>query len=230
VFAVAVLAATGLLLLGTPAAAQEAGQVFVYQHSNFGGAYMRFDSNREVSDLRGLNTGALGTANWNDQISSIKVGKDRKIVCYADINYAGASITLYGSSCDTTGSYSSMPSGWNDRVSSFKILDNDKPQPGPEPSSEQACVYEHVNYCGAYIRVVISEIPDLRSYNTGASGTPNWNDRISSIRVGGNVKILVYGDINYGNYLGTLTGPSTVATLVPSGWNDKISSLKVVPK
>lgn len=98
-------------------------------------------------------------------------------------------------------------------------------------ASNQVFVYEDINYGGAYIRWDgIRDIPDLRSYNTGAQGTPNWNDRISSLKVGSDVKLIVYKDINYKGGSMTFTGPATISTLVSAGWNDKISSLRIVPK
>lgn len=98
-------------------------------------------------------------------------------------------------------------------------------------TSNQVFVYEHTNYGGNYIRWDgIRDIPDLRSYNTGAIGTPNWNDRISSLKVGSELKLIVYKDINYKGGSWTVTGPASISTLVSNGWNDKISSLRIVPK
>lgn len=222
---------TTLLLFGTvPSRAQEADQVYVYQHSNFGGAYIRFDRDQEISNLGSLNSGPQGSTNWNDQISSAKVGANKKIVLYEHINFGGASKTLNGLSCSASGSYPSMPGGWNDKVSSIKIMPNDQPQIGPAPGSNQVAIYEHANYCGAYIIFGITEQPDLRSYSTGAAGSPSWNDRISSARVGSNMKLIAYQDINYQGNSTTLSGPSNITDLSSSGWNRKISSLKVVPK
>ncbi len=98
-------------------------------------------------------------------------------------------------------------------------------------TSNQVFVYEDINYAGNYIRWDgIRDIPDLRSYNTGGLGTPNWNDRISSFKVGSELKLVVYKDINYKGGSWTVTGPATIKTLVSNGWNDKISSLRIVPK
>ena len=100
-----------------------------------------------------------------------------------------------------------------------------------QPTSNQVYVYEHINYGGAYIRFDgLKDIPDLRSYNTGAIGSPNWNDRISSLKVGSDVKLIVYKDINYKGGSWSVTGPATISTLVSNGWNDKVSSLRTVPK
>jgi len=131
----------GLFIGGVSAWAQDADMIFLYEHTNFTGFNQPFY--HDIPDLRQYN--------WNDKVSSIKVGTHIMIVLYADINYGGASITLYGATVckNTNGQYSSMPSGWNDRVSSFKIRANDA-LPGPAPTANQVAVYEHSNYCGAY--------------------------------------------------------------------------------
>jgi len=220
----------GVFLAGVPVWAQGTDQVIIYQNNSYGGYSQVFTGDQEVSNLTQYHMAGANSPSWNDQISSIKVGTSKRIVCYANVNYGGSSITFYGSSCTTTGLYPSMPSGWNDKISSFKIMVNDRPQVGPAPGSSQAAVFEDANYCGAYQIYGISEAPNLTLYNTGDLNSPTWNDRISSIRVGSNVKLIVYKDINYQGASSTLTGPSNLPNLANTGWNDCISSLKVVPK
>jgi hypothetical protein len=100
-----------------------------------------------------------------------------------------------------------------------------------DPTSNQVYVYEHINYEGAYMRFDgLREVADLRSYNTGALGTPNWNDRISSLKVGSEVKLVVFADINYKGASWSVTGPASIKTLVSNGWNDRVSSFRIVPK
>ncbi|MBN2705514.1 MAG: peptidase inhibitor family I36 protein [Deltaproteobacteria bacterium] len=100
-----------------------------------------------------------------------------------------------------------------------------------EPTEMQVYVYEHTKYEGAYMRFDgLRQEPDLRCYNTGGLNTPNWNDRISSLKVGSGVKLKVYKDINYKGSSWTITGPAGMSTLVPNKWNDKISSFIIAPK
>jgi hypothetical protein len=89
--------------------------------------------------------------------------------------------------------------------------------------------YQDINYKGAVISFNgIRDVPDLRAYPM--NGSQNWNDRISSIKVGTGVKLIVYKDINYKGGSYELTGPAWISTLVSNGWNDKISSFRVVPE
>ncbi|MGA9750221.1 MAG: peptidase inhibitor family I36 protein [Acidobacteriota bacterium] len=224
------LSVCAVLLAAVPAAAQGADQVFVYQHGNYGGALMRFDHNQEVADLRSYNTGGTGSPSWNDQISSLKVGVNKKLLLYEHINFQGAMLVVQYDACKSnSNTWAGMPSGWNDRVSSFKVVDADNPpaQP-PDASGNQVYVYEDKNYGGNYMRFDHdTDVGDLRSYNTGTQGSPTWNDRVTSIVVGSGMKITFWADINYKGSSFTLTGPSTIACLSPSGWNDKISSFKI---
>jgi hypothetical protein len=102
--------------------------------------------------------------------------------------------------------------------------------PAHTPTATQLYVYEHINYGGAYIRWDgIQDIPDLRVYNTGPVGSPNWNDRISSLKVGSQLKVILYEHINYQGKSITFPGQANISSLVAAGWNDRASSLRTVP-
>ncbi len=99
--------------------------------------------------------------------------------------------------------------------------------PAHTPTSNQLYIYEHVNYRGAYIMWDGSrDIPDLRLYKTGGSGSPSWNDRISSFKLGSRLKVTFYEHVNYQGKTLTFEGRADVPSLVAAGWNDRISSLK----
>ncbi|MGQ9674000.1 MAG: peptidase inhibitor family I36 protein [Candidatus Aminicenantales bacterium] len=103
--------------------------------------------------------------------------------------------------------------------------------PAHTPTSNQLYVYEHVNYEGAYIRFDgTRDEPDLRSYNTGPLGSPNWNDRISSFKIGSDLKVVFYEHINYKGASWTVKGPAEISSMVSNGWNDRVSSLRTLPK
>jgi len=103
-----------------------------------------------------------------------------------------------------------------------------------QPNADQVTVHENEWFKGAYMKVGITAEPDLRAYNTGALGTPNWNDKISSIQVGSNVKFIGYADINYKGGTLVVAGGGSSTNCIPKlsvkGWDNKISSFKVVLK
>lgn len=224
----------GLFLGGMSAWAVGDNDVILYQHTNYGGSQLKFSGLENIPDLRQsqLVTSA-GSVNWNDNISSVQVGKNKRIVLYEHINYGGAKITLYGATVcmNATGQYPSMPSGWNDRVSSFKIEENYLPDSNTPPA-DKVIVYADINYCGQTEYFSIGECPDLRNPFHFAFPAPasNWNDKISSIKVASNVILTVFEHINYGGASFTEVGPSNIPSLVNSGWNDRISSLKIRKK
>ena len=217
----------GVFLCGVSAWAGDEDVIF-YEHTNFGGKQLKSSGLDSIGDLtrNQLVTAEGSSVNWNDKISSISIGKNRKVVMYEHSNFKGASILLNGPTiCKnvSSGLRSSMPGGWNDRVSSFKILVNDLPDPNPA-SANQYKVYQDINYCGTSFSPVISS--SEINYNIDSLDS-SWNDKISSIRLGSNLILTVFEHSNYGGASFSEFGPSDMPNLVTSGWNDKISSFKV---
>jgi len=96
-------------------------QVILYEHANWGGNSMSFNLDQSVADLRSWRFTNSST-NWNDKISSIKVGANVKVKVYKDINYKGGDITLMGTGSGGTGSFPNLTTiGWNDKISSLKV-------------------------------------------------------------------------------------------------------------
>jgi len=62
--------------------------------------------------------------------------------------------------------------------------------------------------------------------NPAAFGLPN--DSITSVYVGNNVSVLAYQDISYQNWSASIAG--NVDYLGSYGWNDRISSMTIVPR
>jgi hypothetical protein len=87
------------------------------------------------------------------------------------------------------------------------------------PLEDRVCVYADTNYRGHSDCWNIGE-------NTANLGKIGWGDRISSIRVSGRARALVYKDKNYKGK--SLEISSDVSDLKSLGWNDRISSIKIV--
>jgi hypothetical protein len=81
----------------------------------------------------------------------------------------------------------------------------------------RVCFYENINYGGA------SFCSDADSSWVGSA----WNDRASSVKVVAGYQAQLFRDINYGGGSATVSG--NVPDLGAQGFNDVVSSFKVVP-
>jgi len=125
IFALGAVFAGICLLIAGSALAVDIGnpsysQVFLYEHTDYGGSNMSFQYDYDVPDLtrwRLLNS----SKSWNDRLSSVKLGRNVKIILYEHINYKGASITIQADG-NNQKDYSNLHSyGWGDKASSFKV-------------------------------------------------------------------------------------------------------------
>jgi hypothetical protein len=183
-----------------------------YEGRNFTGQYFCAkigESSKEVP---------VGT---NDRISSIRVYGSAEVVVYKDANFHGTAKRFDYNISDL------RSEGWNDKISSFSVGSHGYSPggfgsgfsgnwTGPTPGSG-ACFYEHPNFGGRYF-----------CSNVGAT-TPvapeGTNDKISSIRLYGNVSVTVFQDARF-------EGRSErfdfdMRNLSSRGWDDLISSFRV---
>lgn len=106
------------------------------------------------------------------------------------------------------------------------VGDNVPVRPKEESDAWQVTVYEHQNYDGKYktfnVYPTRCQTMDFRLSESG------WNDRISSIKVGKNVAVMLF---EHQLYTGTLIRfEESVPDLRKYNFNDKVSSLIVFPK
>jgi hypothetical protein len=87
----------------------------------------------------------------------------------------------------------------------------------PQTPQSGACFYEDINYGGDYFCVSAGATSPQVPYGN--------NNRISSIRVFGNVEVTVYADSDYRGR--SRTFGSDTNDLRRGGWNDRISSYRV---
>jgi hypothetical protein len=102
----------------------------------------------------------------------------------------------------------------------------------PAPYGKAVFYQDYQCETGNYMQLKIGNYPDLRCYNTEASGSPTWNDQISCMTIGEGVsKVIVYEHINYKGkskeFKKTSGNPLGAWSLTGDWWNDKISSIKV---
>ncbi len=90
--------------------------VYLYQHSNYGGYFTRLNESTPTLSKRFIvdENGYDDHKSFNDQVSSIKIVGDYKVVLYEHNNYGGSSVTYSGNS-------SYVGNNFNDKASSAKI-------------------------------------------------------------------------------------------------------------
>jgi len=99
-------------------------QVFLYEHTSYGGASLSFTYDQDVADLTKWRL-PNSKKNWNDVISSLKVGKFAKITLYQHINYGGNFVTITADGQNVKNQPNLHSIGWGDYVSSFRVRMNE---------------------------------------------------------------------------------------------------------
>lgn len=175
------------------------GEVCFFEHYNY-------DGDRFCARIG--QSGRSMPGNWNDRVSSIRVGPGAGVrVC----EHAG-----YGGRCEVYDSnVPRLTGGQNDRISSFQVRrrgaggGDDRPQ-------ASICFYEHVDFGGARFCASPGQSDNaLRG---------DWNDRISSIRASGGATAQVCE--HYG-FAGQCTRIDRDVRRLSGSWNDAISSYRV---
>jgi len=144
--------------------------------------------------------------NWNDQISSIRVGRNARVEVCEDNDFGGL--------CGTAdGDIARLGSGLNDRISSYRTTSIGAP---PPTAGGQACFYADWDYQGQSFC--------LERGATLAFLSPDWNDQISSLRLTPGLTVEVCEDVNFG---GRCERYTTDASRLTGDRNDMISSIRV---
>lgn len=102
----------------------------------------------------------------------------------------------------------------------------------PAPPGKVVFYQDYQCTTGNYIVLGYGNHSDLRQWNTGAQGSPTWNDQISCMAIGEGVgKVIVYQDIKFKGksreFKRTHNNPNGVWSLAGNWWNDRISSIKI---
>jgi len=181
-------------------------RVCVYRDNNFNGREQCYSPGQDVSDLRGA------------EVSSIRVFGRARAVIYEDRDFRGNTSEFVRDVSDLA--RVPMPGSgraWNDRVGSLRVIgDNgrygsdrdrdrdrdrrsgdygypDYPNSPSYPSGRQnmqqgVCVYDRPNYNGR---------SQCWSSTTEMANLGGWNDKIQSIRVFGNARVMAFRDSGF---------------------------------
>lgn len=181
-------------------------QVALFEHENFLGQCVL----RDVGNYR--NSIEIGLA--DNSISSVKVGAKLRLVLYRNDNFGGVSaIYLTNDNAlyyDTIG---------NDSISSMRVdlRANAKGKCVPKPN--QIALFEHEQYKGQCVIKEIGEYPDAL-----AMGLPD--NLITAVKVGADVKLVLYQDANFGGFSATYFTDIPNLIYEPI-YNDTVSSVRV---
>lgn len=196
-------------------------RVCVYQHANFQGASLCWDTwDRGANDL--------DRTGMNDQISSIEMTQGEVVEVCKDAAFRGECRTYYSSVYN-------LDAGFNDSISSLSISNagrgpqppppgrpGPRPGPGPRPQpprgGDQICFYEDANFRGA--RFCMNQW-DRSIANLDRTG---FNDRISSIQIPYGMTVTVYEDAGFS---GARRDFSNSISNLDGFFNDRISSIVI---
>jgi len=175
--------------------------VHMYEHYGFGGRVMKQCLGpNDPSNYRLLPAGVFG--NFNDVVSSVKVGNKVKMTMYQHNIHQGVADTYnqgYQGKVNT-----------NDQYSSAKIVAADK----------AACIFEHFGQKGRQECYTYNENTGSQVYNLIPD---NMNDKVSSINVPEGVVVRLWQHGLNAGRMDEYWGP--VATNV--AFNDQYSTMKV---
>lgn len=177
------------------------------------------------NDLPNLNRFNLpGGEKWNDRISSLAIGKNARVILYQHSDFRGPSISFEGDGTNSLLIADLHLLGWGGTVTSAKIRQRVFPAP------DEVLIFEHVNFDGGMLSPSAGgNYPDLRQWPI--SGGKTWNDKISSLKIGKDALLCVYADIDFGGPSIVFSGDgqrnTDIISLHGTGWEDRISSMKV---
>lgn len=212
-----------------------ANQVCFYENENYGGNYICLNSSGAYTDLTRFYVGNTNNT-WDNKISSVIIGKNACAFLYEHPNSGGYCLILRGNGVSTRYFPRLSAYNFNDKASHIKSLPYPQNLP-PEPLEDQVIVFEHNNFDGySFWWNADGDIADLTRQlmedpSTETYSNYNWNDRISSLKIGAKTCLTAWINTNYGGqkWSYTANGNNTfnITDLGPMGAGDKFSSYKI---
>lgn len=223
---VALIAGLSSAALVPQQAAAQDGRVCVYEHIDYGGYEQCFDAGE----------GIPGLGRFGNRISSVRIRGRIEVTLFEHQNFQGRQLTINSDVSDLR-----RFGSWNDEADSLRIAafgggrrDRDRNygggfgggygSGGGGRGEDRVCFYEHTNFRGrSECWDGGDDVSDLRGRG--------WNDKISSVRIFGRTRVVLFEDINYGGQRLVLESDNADFTqLFGDGrysWNDRVSSFRV---
>jgi hypothetical protein len=151
-------------------------------------------------------------ADWNDRFSSLQLGANATVEICADINFGACQVF--------DASVARLPAGLNDAVSSYRTPAGQPEVREPErargPAANEVCFYEDGNFGGDFFCATMGT--DTRSL------PPEWDNRISSLRIGTGASVQICSNLEFTGSCATLTRD---VVQLPGNLNNGVSSFRI---
>ncbi len=158
---------------------------------------------------------------FNDKTTSIYIPPYFwKAQVFENKNYSGKSLTLDRTIQDLK----KDPYKMGDNISSVKVINSSS---WPSNLPEFPTFYEDKNFSGAFLKLPYNLPNNSICGFYSELSLYNFNDKISSIRIPPNWKVIIYEHTHFEGKSLELT--SSVNDLSPLKWEDKISSIRLIP-
>lgn len=202
---------------GPPPAPPPAAPVRVcfFEAPELRGAQLCVNAGERRPDLsRAASSGGAQSGNHARSISSLRIdGGPAQVTLYDAAGLAGASVRISATSADL-GSL-----GWSDRARSLEVVSLEPARGDADPGVAYFFGDDAWQSYLFHVRAGDPAIADLR-----ASGR---DDAISSVRIEGDARVALYGDLYYrGREWSSTSGSTSLATT--DAFDDRASSLQVV--
>jgi hypothetical protein len=202
----------------------------LYPQANYGGQPLCINAGDSINDLQTAGAG------WNDRIVTIRLFGNVRATVFQDAGFGGAAYLVTSDVPDLGSIREGNIGPWSRHVSSVRVEfsaagggGGTGGRGGSDASSQgdRICLYEQANYRGQ--SVCFNPGDSQNDFQAIQSG--NWNDRVGSIRVFGNVQATIYQHVGFGgtSYLVSSDIPN-LAQLRDGGvqdWSREVSAMRV---